>query len=291
MRVAITGTNGQVGSALHQLLRSEGNHEILNLVRPLGDITDRRKVMRAIGAFQPEVVLHPAAYTFVDNCESEPEIAYRVNALGTQNVALACAETGAAMLYVSTNCVFDGLKREPYWELDPTNPTSVYGRSKLAGEWYTQNLLNKFYIVRVSWVFGSKPEVGRGNFVTRMLQLADERGSLTVVDDEISNPTYAHDLAVALVQLVKTSAYGIYHLMNEGPTSRYEFTQEILRLGGRTNVELKPTKLADFKRSTPPLPYSALKNFCGTELGIKLRPWQVALQAYITDQNLAQSSF
>lgn len=286
MRIAITGTNGQLGSALHRLLVAEGSHEILTLTRPNGDITDRRKVMRAIGAFQPEVVLHPAAYTYVDNCETDPEMAYRVNALGTQNVALACAASDAALVYVSTNCVFDGLKNDLYWEFDTPNPTSVYGRSKLAGEWYTQSLLNKFYIARVSWVFGDKPDKGRGNFVTRMLELADERGSLSVVDDEISNPTYAPDIAAALIQLIKTEAYGIYHIVNEGPASRYEFTQEILRLSGREHVELKPIKLADFKRPTPPLYRSALKNFCAAELGIKLRPWQEALAEYLQEQKL-----
>lgn len=286
MRVAITGTNGQLGSALQRLLSREGSHEILSLNRPNGDITDRRKVLRAIGAFQPEIVLHPAAYTYVDNCETYPETAYRVNALGTQNVALACAANDATLVYVSTNCVFDGLKTEPYWEFDTPNPTSVYGRSKLAAEWYTQNLLNKFYIARVSWVFGVKPDMGRGNFVTRMLQLADERGSLAVVDDEISNPTYAPDIAAALLELSKTEAYGLYHLVNEGPASRFEFTQEILRLSGRTNTELKPIKLADFKRPTPPLYRSALKNFCAAELGIRLRPWQEALSEYLQEQDL-----
>lgn len=284
MRVAISGTSGQVGSALHRLLEQAGGHEILTLARPHGDITDRRKVMRAIMAFQPDIVLNSAAYTNVDQAESEPDAAYRVNALGVQNLALACAASGAALATISTNCVFDGLHTEPYWEFDKPNPTSVYGRSKLAGEWYAQNLLTKFYIVRTSWVFGSKPAAGRGNFVTRMLQLGDERGSLTVVDDEISNPTYAQDLAVALLELIQTEAFGVYHLMNEGPASRYEFTREILRLGGRNQVELKPGKLADFKRATPPLRYTALKNFCAGELGIRLRPWQAAVAAYMQEQ-------
>jgi dTDP-4-dehydrorhamnose reductase len=282
MRVIVTGANGQVGSALVKLLRAEGTQEVKTITRENCDIADRVLVRRLLGSFQPDLVLHPAAYTYVDQCESDPETAYRINALGTQNLALAAAQVGAAMVYVSTNAVFNGRKATPYYEYDMPDPESVYGRSKLAGEEYVKTLLNRFYIVRTSWVFGPRPTEGKLNFVRRMLQLGDERGAVSVVDDEISNPTYAPDLAAAILQLVQTEAYGLYHLSNEGPTSRYEFAREIFRLGGRNQVKVTPSKLADFPRPTPPLYQSALHNFAAaTNLDIRLRPWQEALEEYL----------
>ncbi len=284
MRIVVTGTNGQLGSALVSLLENEGDHAVAQISRESCDISDRVMVRRFINSFQPDVVLHAAAYTYVDQAEHEPEAAYKVNALGTQNIALACGQTGAAMLYVSTNCVYDGLKPTPYYEYDLPNPTSVYGRSKLAGEEYVKTLLNRYYIVRTSWVFGEKPTAGKINFVRRMLQLGDERGAVSVVDDEISNPTFAPDLAEAIWQLAQTEAYGTYHLMNEGATSRYDFAAEIFRLTGREAVQMSRSKLADFPRPTPPLYQSALHNFAAsTNLDIRLRPWQEALAEYLSE--------
>lgn len=283
MKIVVTGTNGQVGSALVKLLEAEGGHEIKTLTRDNCDICDRVMVRRLVGSFGPDLILHPAAYTYVDQAESEPETCYRVNALGTQNLALAAAQTNAALVYVSTNAVFDGRKPTPYYEYDTPNPESVYGRSKLAGEEYVKTLLNRFYIVRTSWVFGPRPTEGKLNFVRRMLQLVAERGAVSVVDDEISNPTYAPDLAAAILELARTEAYGLYHLCNENPASRFEFAQEIFRQAGRDRVAVKPARLADFPRPTPPLYQSAMHNFAAaTNLGIRLRPWQAALTEYIT---------
>ncbi len=282
MRIIVTGANGQVGSALVNLLQAGGDHQIKTITRDNCDIGDRVMVRRLVGSFRPELILHPAAYTYVDQCESEPETAYRVNALGTQNLALAAAQNDAALLYVSTNTVFDGRKATPYYEYDAPNPESVYGRSKLAGEEYVRTLLNRFYIVRTSWVFGPRPTEGKLNFVRRMLQLGDERGAVSVVDDEISNPTYAPDLAAAILELSRTEAYGLYHLANENPASRFEFAQEIFRQSGRENVKVTPSRLADFPRPTPPLYQSALHNFAAaTNLGIRLRPWQEGLADYL----------
>ena len=192
------------------------------------------------------------------------------------------------MLYVSTNCVFDGEKPYPYeyYEYDTTNPNSVYGRSKLAGEWYTSSLLQKFYIVRTAWVFGPKPTPGKVNFVQRMLQLGEERGAVSVVEDEWGNPTYAPDLAKALLQLADTEAYGVYHLTNSGIASRYEFAAEIYKSGGR-QVQMTAIKQQDYKRPAPPLYNTALKNFAAaTALDIKLRPWQEAVEEYINEAGL-----
>lgn len=281
MKIVVTGANGQLGSALAQLINERGRDELKVFAKPEGDITDRAAVTRLFSEWKPEVVLNAAAYTLVDQAELDPAAAYRVNALGTQNLALACAAADIPFVHVSTNCVFDGNKPDPYYEYDAVNPTSVYGRSKLAGEMYAQALHRKSYIVRTSWVFGPKPN-GESNFVTKILKVADERGAASVVDDEISNPTYAPDLAAALLELVETDAYGLYHLMNEGAASRYSYAAEIFRQTNRGHIEIKPMKLADFKRPTPPLYQSALHNFAAAEnLGLRLRPWQEALAEYV----------
>jgi dTDP-4-dehydrorhamnose reductase len=287
MRVAVTGTRGQVGSALFNLLQKQG-HEVKALAKPDGDITNRQAILEFSTSFKPDIIFHPAAYTHVDNAESQPEQAYSVNALGTQYLALAAAKANATLIYVSTNCVFDGSQPYPYeyWEYDLPNPNSVYGKSKLAGEWYVQNLLEKFYIVRTSWVFGNKPEPGKVNFVRRMLEIADEKGATAVVDDEYSKPTFAPDLAAALLQLAATESYGIYNLSNEGVTSRFEYAAEIFRLSGRNQIEQKRLKLADFKRPAPPLYNTSLKNFAAANLAIKLRTWQEALQEYLETDGL-----
>jgi dTDP-4-dehydrorhamnose reductase len=204
--------------------------------------------------------------------------------MGTQNVALAAAEVGAEMLYVSTNEVFDGRATEPYHEWAATHPINAYGRSKLAGEWYTQHLLARFYIVRTVWLYAA----GGRNFPHRIIELADERGSLKVVTDEVGSPTYVVDMARALVALIETHAYGIYHLVNEGIASRYEFAQEILRLSGREHVPVTPITSADYPRASTPPPYAPLVNNAAAALGIRLRPWQEALAEFLQETGYAK---
>lgn len=274
MRVFITGARGQLGQALQAHFAGEA---VLPVDLPECDITDRRCTLRAIGEFRPDVVLHVAAMTDVDGCARNPDAALRVNALGTQNVALACQAAGCAMLYISTNEVFDGRKTTPYTEFDLPNPINPYAHSKWAGENVTRDLLTRFYIVRIAWLYGK----GGNHFVRKMIRLADERGSLRMVEDEVGSPTYAEDVARAVRQLVETGAYGVYHFVNEGAASRYEFVREILRLSGRGHVPVEPIKLADYARASTPPPYTPLRNFCGAALGITLRPWQAALAEYI----------
>jgi dTDP-4-dehydrorhamnose reductase len=274
MRIIITGHKGQLGKALQEALKGE---TLFGVDLPEHDITDRHAIAQAIADFAPQVVIHTAAMTNVDGCERDPDAAYRINGLGTQNVALSCQRCGAAMVYVSTNEVFDGTKGEPYLEFDQTNPINAYGRSKLAGEFYTRSLLDHFYVVRIAWLYAR----GGNNFVTKIIRLADERGELRVVTDEISSPTYAPDLAEAIAQLIRTDHYGIYHFTNEGTCSRYDFALKILDLSGRGHVPVQPITSDQFARaSTPPL-YAPIRNFCAaTALGITLRPWEEALQAY-----------
>ena len=274
MRVFITGCKGQLGRALYAALEGE---TLNGCDLPDLDITDREPITAAIVDFRPDVVIHAAAWTHVDGCARDPEKAYRVNALGTQNVVLACAQANAAMVYISTNEVFDGEATEPYREWDPIRPINPYGRSKAAGEWFVRHLLTRFYIVRTAWLYAP----GGRNFPHRIVQLADERGTLRVVTDEVSNPTYAPDLAQALADLIRTDAYGIYHLTNSGYCSRYDFAREILRLTGREHVPVEPITLDQFQRDSIPPRFAPLANTAGAALGIVLRPWQEALAEFL----------
>jgi dTDP-4-dehydrorhamnose reductase len=278
MRVFITGAKGQLGRALQaQYVRSA----VLPADLPECDITDRACVMQAVTEFKPDVVIHSAAMTDVDGCARDPDAAYRVNALGTQNVALACQATGCVMLYISTNEVFDGKKTEPYLEFDTTNPINAYGRSKLAGERVVRDLLARFYIVRIAWLYGK----GGNHFVRKVIRRADEQSHLRYVTDEIGSPTYAEDVASGVRQLVQTNVFGIYHFVNSGVASRLDFVNEILRLSGRSHVQVEPITLADFPRPSTPPPYTPLRNFCGAVLGITFRPWQEALAEYLSSND------
>jgi dTDP-4-dehydrorhamnose reductase len=274
MRVFVTGCAGQLGRALSVALDGE---TLAGCDLPDVDITDRAAIGAAIHDFAPDVVIHAAAWTDVDGCARDPERAYRVNAVGTQNVALTCAERGAAMVYVSTNEVFDGTAAEPYREWDPVHPINPYARSKAAGEWLVRHLLARFYIVRTAWLYAP----GGRNFPHRIIQLADERGALRVVTDEVSNPTYVLDLAEALAALVRTEAYGAYHLVNAGYCSRHDFAREILKLSGRARVPVAAITLAEFQRESTPPPFAPLANTAAAALGIALRPWQEALAAFL----------
>jgi dTDP-4-dehydrorhamnose reductase len=277
MRVFITGCKGQLGRALYAAL---AEHTLAGCDLPELDITDRSAIGAAIADFGPDVVIHTAAWTDVDGCAREPERAYRVNALGTQNVALACAACGAAMAHVSTNEVFDGTATEPYREWDPPQPINPYARSKAAGEWFVRHLLSRFYVARTAWLYAS----GGRNFPHRMVELADERGTLRVVTDEVGNPTYAPDLASAIATLVQTGAYGVYHLTNAGYCSRYDFAREILRISGRGHVPIEPITLDDFQRASTPPRFAPLANIAAAALDIELRPWQEALEEFLKSE-------
>ncbi len=274
MRIFITGIRGQLGQALERTLTA---HQVSGGDLPECDVVERSCIQAAITQAAPDVVIHCAAMTDVDGCARDPQAAYRVNGLGTQNVALACQICGAALLYVSSNEVFDGAGERPYLEFDAPHPINPYGRSKLAGEWYTRHLLNRFYIVRTAWLYAP----GGRNFPHRIVQLADERGALKVVTDEVGSPTFVMDLAQAIGQLIDREQYGIYHFVNAGVCSRFDLAREILRLTGRASVPLKPTTLSAFQRDSTPPPYAPLDNVNGVALGIHLRPWQEALAEFV----------
>jgi dTDP-4-dehydrorhamnose reductase len=274
MRIAITGAKGQLG---RQLMAAFAGHELWGIDLPEEDITQAEMSDR-LAAWRPDLVIHAAAYTDVDGCEKDPERAFRVNAFGTQNVALAAQRAAATLLHISTNEVFDGTRRDLYREWDLPNPMSVYARSKAAGEQIVRDLLGgRFYIVRIAWLFGP----GGTNFVTKILAAAAQSPALRVAADEFGNPTYAPDLAAAIVRLTATGHHGIYHLTNAGFCSRYEWAREIMRLAGRPDMPIAPILAADWPRPSRPPLHAVLANTAAAGLGIALRPWQEALADYM----------
>ena len=270
MRVLVTGSGGQLGLDLAELLPGRG-HEAVALSRRELDISDSEAVDGALGEHEPEVVVNAAAFTNVDRCETETEAAYAVNALGPRNLARACEKRGASLLHVSTNYVFDGGQERPYEPFDAARPISAYGRTKLAGEEYVMRLTNRWTVVRTAGVYG------RGhNFVRTMLRVAGERDVLKVKDDEFVSPTHARDLAEGIAGIIEEEGYGLYHLTNAGSCSWYEFTREILRLSG---VE---TEIVPIPGSEYPLPAARPANGVLSSLGgPTLRPWQEALADYL----------
>lgn len=279
MKIAITGSDGQLGRALVAALREQ--HTVFPLSRREFDVADRANIP-TLASLHADLVIQCAAMTNVDGAARDPITAFRVNAFGTQNVALACQQTGAALLYISSNEVFDGKKDAPYLEFDPPNPINVYGKSKLAGEWYAHHLVEKFYIVRTAWLY----DKGGGKFPDKILaaarhsRLDGTQTPLAVVRDEIGSPTYIPDLVTALARLIESEQYGIYHLVNAGMCSRYEWAVEILRLANVPRP-VKPITLAEYSRASTPPPNSALENFtAATTLNIKLRSWEDALRAH-----------
>ena len=275
MRIAITGSKGQLGSSLLEVLRSD---TLLGIDLPEHDITDLEQTLATVERFAPDVVIHAAAMTDVDGCERYPDAAYRSNALGTRNVAVAAQRCACPMVYISTDYVFDGNKAEPYWEYDEPSPLSVYGRTKWIGERIVRDLVPRHYVVRVAWLYGEGPR----NFVRTVRRLAHERERLTMVADEEGSPTYALDLARALKVLVRIPAYGIYHLPNSGVCSRYEWAREILSVSGMSNVTLDTS--TNYKRVARVPKRVELRNAFGAEIGIVMRPWQEALREYLSGE-------
>lgn len=276
MRILITGAKGGIGNRLLREFSPRG-HEMIGIDIGDLDITAFDAVMDRIATVQPDLVIHCAAMTNVDRCAEQPEQALRVNAMGTQNVAIACQRHGAALCYLSTNEVFDGKRGTPYLEYDVPNPINPYGYSKWVGEQTVRDLVRQHYIVRTSWIFAHNGQ----NFLQKILAVASTGRPLFVVMNEVASPTYAEDFVPALVRLLETGRYGIYHLVNQGYTSRYHFARYILSCYGFTDYPITPIVGAQYQRPSCPPTYSALNNFAAAQLGIHLRPWQEAVAAFV----------
>lgn len=281
MRVLITGGKGQLGRALEAALAGRGvwapGHDDL-------DVTEVAVVDAAISGFRPDVVVHAAAWTDTAGCERDPVRALAVNAEGAANVAEACARAGAALLYISTNEVFDGERREPYREDDKPNPINHYARSKLEGERRVQAAVERHWIVRTSWLYGP----GRTSFPEKILDAARRQGRLQLVTDEISSPTWTVDLAGAIARLIQHKEWGIYHLANAGHCSRMEWAQAVLKIAG-VDVPLEPSTQAEFGAPYRKPVFTALANTRAAALGIALRPWREALADHLRSPHSPQA--
>ncbi|MBQ6221571.1 MAG: dTDP-4-dehydrorhamnose reductase [Solobacterium sp.] len=228
MSILVTGVNGQLGHDVIEELNRRGIPAV-GIDKDDLDITDSSAVHAYIRDLQPTAVIHCAAYTAVDKAETEPEECYKVNRDGTRYIAEACRDNDSSMLYISTDYVFPGVGDIPFETDDETGPMNVYGASKLAGETAVKEILTKYYIVRISWLFGTNGH----NYVKTMLKLSQTRDSLTIVDDQVGSPTYSADLAVLLCDIITSERYGTYHAHNEGECSWAEFSREIFKLAGR----------------------------------------------------------
>jgi dTDP-4-dehydrorhamnose reductase len=276
MKVLVTGAGGQLG---HDLVAAFADHAVTGLSRAELDVTDEAAVVAAVRDLAPDLVVHAAAYTKVDACESDPDTAWRVNAVGAWWVARACALGDAAMVYLSTDYVFDGAAGRAYTEFDPVSPLSVYGRSKEAGEQLVRRTLDRHYIVRTSWLLG----VHGGNFVRTMLRLGRERGAVSVVDDQTGSPTFAFDLAPAIRTLAVTGRYGTYHVTNSGSCTWYDLAAATFEEAGLP-VDLTPIDTAGFGAPAPRPAYSVLDNRFARLAGLEpLADWRESLKRLVAE--------
>ena len=276
MRILVTGVKGQLGHDVMNELAKRGHTGIGVDVEEM-DITDAKKVNEVIRASEVEAVIHCAAYTAVDAAEDQVELCRKINAEGTENIAKVCKELDIKMMYISTDYVFDGEGTRPWEPDDERHPLNVYGLTKYEGELAVENYLDKFFTIRIAWVFG----VNGKNFIKTMLKLSETHDELNVVDDQIGSPTYTYDLAVLLVDMIETEKYGRYHATNEGLCSWYEFACEIFRQAGR-DVKVNPVSSDEFPTKAKRPHNSRMDKSKLTENGFTPLPaWQDALKRYM----------
>ena len=275
MKILITGSNGMLGHDLINALKER--HDLIPTTSKTLDITDKKQTIDYIRDKKPDIVINSAAYTDVDGCEENRELAYSVNGEGVRNLALACRDIDCPLVHISTDYVFDGSATEPIREDGAIGPISVYGKSKLEGEEAIQEILDKYFIIRTAWLYG----INGRNFPKTMLELAENHPEITVVYDEVGTPTYTPDLAEGISRLIETDYYGIYHLTNSGSCSWCEFARYIFEIAGR-DVKVIPVTASEFARPAPRPSYSVLDNSNWIEKGFKpLRSYKDAIKEYI----------
>ena len=290
MRILITGSKGQLGNELQRIIR-DGYSEIGEVseniksseVFPLDidelDITKLDSVKSVLNRIKPDVVINCAAATNVDGCESNQDLAFKINAIGARNLAMVCEEIGAKLVQVSTDYVFSGKGDTPLTEYDMPAPYSVYGKTKLIGEEYVREFSSKYYIVRTAWLYGY---VGK-NFVYTMMRLGAEKESLTVVNDQRGNPTHANDLAHHILKIIETEEYGVYHCTGKGECSWYDFASLIMELSGR-DCKVTPVTSEQYKTPAKRPEYSSLDNMMlRCTIGDEMRDWKEALKSFMNN--------
>lgn len=292
MKILITGSNGQLGNELQKIISTGTaeigrvsdvikNSEVFALDVDKLDITNLSQVKTVLKEINPDVVINCAAATNVDGCESNQDLAFKINAIGARNLAMVAEEIGAKLVQVSTDYVFSGVGEKPLSEYELTAPYSVYGKTKLLGEDFVREFSSKYYIVRTAWLYGY---VGH-NFVYTMMRLGKEKESLSVVNDQLGNPTSANDLAYHILKLIETEEYGVYHCTGKGECSWYDFASEIMKLAGR-DCKVNPCTSAEYKAMYPNSAkrpeYSSLDNMMlRCTIGDEMRDWKDALKTFM----------
>ena len=281
MKVLVTGANGQLGYDVVKELQKR-NIECYGATRKDFDLVDFEATEKFITSYMPDAVIHCAAYTAVDKAEDEQGLCYLVNASATENIAQICKKINAKMLYISTDYVFDGTKNGFYEVDDKPNPINIYGKTKLLGEQAVQKILDKYFIVRISWVFG---EYGN-NFVKTMLRLGKERKEINVVADQYGSPTYTADLAPLLVEMIQTDKYGIYHITNEGVCTWAEFAEEIFKIS-KMDIKVNHITTVEYPTMAKRPLNSRLSKVKLPQRSFKtLEDWQTAIKRYLRKQNV-----
>lgn len=276
MRVLVTGSEGQLGQDVILSLKNQGI-DFLGADKDTMDITDSNKVHQVFKSYQPDVVVHCAAYTAVDQAEKDKEVCYAINVLGTKNLALSCKEFKAKMVYISTDYVFDGEGEDPFKVTDQPDPINYYGQTKYEGELEVKNALSAYFILRISWVFG----LYGNNFVKTMLRLGKIKDEISVVSDQMGSPTYTSDVAQMILNMIKTDDFGTYHQTNQGICSWAEFATAIFKKEG-IDCKVNPILTKDYPTAAKRPLNSRLETKSTFELfDLEQRTWEIALDEFL----------
>ncbi len=282
MNVTVLGANGQLGRDVAAAFSAQGN-AVTSLTHEQVEVATMESVRRALEGIRPDLVVNTAAFHHVDKCEADPALAFAVNGKGARNVAQAADSLGAAVIHISTDYVFDGVKGAPYMETDQPNPLNVYGNTKLSGEHFVRTTNPRHFVVRVSAIYGENPCRAKGglNFVELMLKLSQEKPELRVVDDEFVTPTPTAQIARQLVELSRSSEYGLYHATAEGSCSWYEFAAAIFAITG-SKVRLERARPGEFPAKVPRPKYSVLENAALKSRSLNVfTHWKDGLESYL----------
>lgn len=284
LKILVTGVKGQLGFDCLRVLKQRGYQNVLGIDKEELDITDEKAVNKFILDYKPDVIMHNAAWTAVDKAEEMPELVYQVNALGPKYISSAANKIGAKMFYISTDYVFDGEGEKPFEVDSPKEGLSIYGKTKSQGEDFVISNTDKYFIIRISWVFG----INGNNYIKTMLKLSKIKDELNIVCDQIGSPTYTLDLANLMADMMESDKYGIYHATNEGFISWYDFTKYIYEAKGITNVKVNPITTKEYLKINPhqarrPL-NSRMSKASLEKAGFKLLPnWKDAVDRYLKE--------